>query len=106
MDYLTQGCRCKTGCTTCRCKCIKESTQCGPSCRCLNCKNIPSYITQPDTEQELEEEIQEELQEHARQQDDHTDSEEFDITSDEDERLDELNRDVNIIMEEVFGVPF
>ena len=98
--YLTQGCRCKTGCTTRRCKCIKESTQCGPSCRCVNCKNIPSYITQqPDTEQELEEEIQE----HIRQQDDQTDSEEFDATSDEDERL---NRDVDNIMEKVFGVRF
>ena len=79
----------------------------GPSCRCVNCKNIPTYITQQDTEQELQDEIHEYIQ----QQDGLTDSKGFDAdnaTSDEDERMEELelNRDVDCIMEEVFGVPF
>lgn len=34
--FLTTGCRCKTGCTTRRCKCKKGDQQCGPSCKCIN----------------------------------------------------------------------
>ena len=60
VGFLTQGCRCKTGCMTRRCKCRRA--QCGPSCHCVNCTNIPTYVTQhADTEQELQEELQEDI---------------------------------------------
>ena len=41
--FLTQGCQCKTGYTTRRFKCTKESTQCGPRCHCINCKNTKTF---------------------------------------------------------------
>jgi len=95
VEYLMQGCKCKTGCITRRCKCKKQTIQCGPSCHCINCNNTPSFVSQP--EQELQAE-----------QDDQTDSEDTsdkEMSSDE-ESVDELNREVDMIMEEVFGVPF
>ena len=119
VDFLTQGCRCKTGCTTHRCKCRRENImQCGPSCHCVNCKNIPTYVTQhADTEQELEEELQEDMRQHNDQTDsevsengsessDEEDRLNGSESSDEEDRLNALNRDVDSIMEEVFGVPF
>ena len=103
VDYLTQGCKCKTGCTTRRCKCKKENIQCGPSCQCINCKNTYMYTTQSV---ENEEEIEEELEEYRRLDDEVNSEGPSDSESDEGERLLELNRDVDDIMEEVFGVPF
>lgn len=102
IEFLTQGCKCKTGCSTRHRKCKKGGTQCGPSCRCVNCQNTPMYTAQI-------EEIQEEIQEEIEQEQDKNDSEatsEGEISYDEEERLNELNRDVGMIMEEVFGVPF
>ena len=94
VEYLIQGCKCKTGCIIRRCKCKKQTIQCGPSCHCINCNNTPSFASQ--TEQELQAEIDEEVQ-----QDDQTDSEDTsdkEMSSDE-ESVDELNREVNMIME-------
>ena len=65
-------------------------------CHCTNCKNIQSFVRQPT---EVEQELQEELEEN-------TDTgSECEQSSDE-ERLSELNRDVDKITEEVFGLPF
>ncbi|XP_071949801.1 uncharacterized protein [Antedon mediterranea] len=38
--YPKNGCKCKTGCITGRCACIKRKQQCGPGCTCVNCKNL------------------------------------------------------------------
>ena len=69
------------------------------------------YIAQSS---ETEEEIQEEMYEQSRlyQEGDDTESEEEghsdkDIYStDEEDRLDELNQEVDQLMEDVFGIPF
>ena len=37
--FLLHGCKCRTGCTTLRCKCLKVGRQCGPGCACLQCQN-------------------------------------------------------------------
>lgn len=37
--YLMKGCKCKTGCTTRRCRCKKGNLHCGPSCQCINCQH-------------------------------------------------------------------
>ena len=93
VDFLTQGCRCKTGCSILRCKCKKQHVQCGPSCQCINCKNTHGYnIQQSDLEQESQES--------------ENDSEYEDIQQSSDEEKRELNEEVDNIMEEVFGVTF
>ena len=111
VEYLTKGCKCKTGCGTRRCKYVKGSLKCGPSCQCVNYRNTTMYIAQSS---ETEEEIQEEMYEQSRlyQEGDDTESEEEghsdkDIYStDEEDRLDELNQEVDQLMEDVFGIPF
>ena len=40
IQYTFSGCKCKKGCGTRRCKCIKEGKKCGPGCRCLLCTNV------------------------------------------------------------------
>ena len=39
INYILNGCKCKTGCVTKRCRCKKDGVTCGPGCNCLNCKN-------------------------------------------------------------------
>ena len=39
VSFLTNGCRCKTGCRTKRCKCVRNENHCGPGCSCNNCSN-------------------------------------------------------------------
>ena len=104
VEYLTKRCKCKTGCNTLRCKCKKESLQCGPSCHCVNCKNTSQYVTQNE---EPEQEIQQEIKEVVNK--DNSDSEgltDEESSLDETDRLDELNREVDEMMEEIFGVKF
>ena len=37
----TEGCGCKTGCTTNRCKCKSKDVSCSPGCKCgSSCKNV------------------------------------------------------------------
>lgn len=110
VDYITQGCKCKTGCQTRRCKCIKGILQCGPSCLCVNCKNTLMYIAQnKETKREIQEEIYEETW--LPQDGDDTESEgerhgDTDIYSTDENRLDGLNQEVDQLTEDVFGVPF
>ena len=61
VDFLIQGCQCKTGCTTLRCGCTKENIRCGPSCHCINCKNTKSTQKQSKGEQEIDQEVLEEI---------------------------------------------
>ena len=64
----------------------------------MNCNNTEKYISQqPHTEHELQEEVEESI--------DKNDSEYEEISSDEEVRLADLNKDIDNIMEEVFGVP-
>ena len=64
IKYVLKGCKCKTGCTSNRCKCKRSAHKCGPGCQCTNCRN-----THNDTEgwdegiQQLEMEDQEDLEE-------------------------------------------
>lgn len=39
LDYILNGCKCKTGCRSKRCKCKKAGRVCGPGCQCINCSN-------------------------------------------------------------------
>ena len=115
VEYLTRGCKCRTGCTSRRCRCNKAELQCGPSCQCVNCNNTSSYL--PPT-QETEDEVQEEIREQMRDeiQDRHEEYEDEDLSTDSEEtdndelrerqRLEELNREVDDIMQEIFGIPF
>ena len=111
VDYLTQGCKCKTGCESKRCICKKVSLHCGPSCQCVNCKNTLQYVAQnEETEHELRNEIFEDM---ILDHDGDCDSEEElnelsdgGATTDEEDRLDALNRDVDELMEAILGIPF
>ena len=39
VSFLTKGCGCKTGCSTKKCKCLKNDMPCGPGCSCQTCEN-------------------------------------------------------------------
>ena len=52
---FTKGCKCKHGCRTKRCGCIKQGLQCGPGCRCLNCENL---LTSGDTNIDIASEVE------------------------------------------------
>ena len=78
---IKKGCGCKTGCITARCKCNKSGNYCGPGCKCVRCCNLPSSAC-PDTNTTI-------------------------IEVDEDESTsnaeDNLEREVNEIMNNIFG---
>ena len=40
IDALLKGCKCGTGCTTRRCKCLKQGKKCSVGCDCTNRGNI------------------------------------------------------------------
>ena len=44
LDYVIAGCKCKTGCSNRRCKCVRGCKSCGPGCRCISCKNLPNSM--------------------------------------------------------------
>lgn len=39
VDSLTNGCACRTGCRTKRCKCSKAGKHCSAGCHCRTCQN-------------------------------------------------------------------
>ena len=98
VDFLTQGCQCKTGCTTRRCRGTKEDIQCGPSCHCINCKKTKNTQQQSKGEQEKDQEVLEEMKDQGDISDD------LETTDDEHEILDDLNKEVDSMMEDIFGV--
>ena len=74
--------------------------KCGPSCHCINCKNTKNNQQQSKGEQETDQEVLEEMKDQGDISDD------LETTDDEHERLDDLNREVDSMMEDIFGVPF
>ena len=95
VQYLTKGCKCKTGCTTKRCLCQKGQTLCGPSCQCTNCRNT---VSNEITDQQLAE-----IREQARNEDEYLD--EFsDFLLDSDDETVRFDEEVDEIMEQVFGL--
>lgn len=95
--FLTKGCKCKKGCINNRCTCYKSSNQCGPSCRCINCKNLSSNAAgKEDIEFEVD--------------DDNDDYDDVMNAPDEvsDEDLDAELLDVQLLdmLEEIFDIPF
>ena len=111
VDYLMQGCKCKTGCTSRRCRCKKAELQCGPSCQCVNCRNTSNYVPPTEeTEDEVQEEIRDQIQEEIQEDKCEEEYEDEDLsTGDEETDSDEvqrLNREIDEIMEDIFGIPF
>ena len=49
---LFQGCSCKTGCKTRRCKCVQKSSKCLAGCKCLNCANLTLTPSPPRYEED------------------------------------------------------
>ena len=90
---------------------MKGSLKCGPSCQCVNCRNTTKYTAQNN---DREEELLEEIYAEARLRQDGDDAEsEYEIHSDregystdEEDRLETLNQEVDQLMEDVFGVSF
>ena len=57
---LLKQCKCVTGCTTKRCSCKRNNTQCSEGCQCTNCLNMPRIEGSKDidlAEIALEEEV-------------------------------------------------
>lgn len=53
LEHVLNGCRCRTGCTTRRCRCMKAAKNCGPGCQCVGCANTVASV--PDEVQNLDE---------------------------------------------------
>ena len=81
MALIKKGCGCKTGCITARCKCNKSGNYCGPGCKCVRCCNLPSSASPDPNTATIE-------------------VDEDDSTSNAE---DSLEREVNEIMNEIFG---
>jgi hypothetical protein len=45
-EILLKGCKCKTGCSTGRCRCRKDNSLCTEGCDCLNCENDSPHTTE------------------------------------------------------------
>lgn len=98
LHSVFNGCKCKTGCTTRRCKCNKENNRCGPGCNCLNCSNTMTAHHEGAVEElEIEEVIE------------NRNFSESELTDDsEDDLVPEIHQDKKIdeIMHFVFGVDY
>lgn len=63
IDYVLNGCKCKTGCGTNRCKCRKGGKKCGPGCQCMSCANLGAEGVRDEEVHEMEIEGQEDIDE-------------------------------------------
>ena len=83
---LLEGCKCKTGCRTNRCKCQKKGSLCTPGCSCINCTNLV-------------------IQEAALQfeRDTHSESDDSDEQEDLDMETIEYDIETDKLMDTVFG---
>ena len=100
IDYVLSGCKCKTGCTSRRCKCIKSSHLCGPRCCCVSCQNAHK-VSQPQPHIISNGELDQTDSVHLDHQ---VDSDSDHNTSDDSPSDIETDPIMQGIMEEVFGV--
>lgn len=97
VDYVLNGCKCKTGCHTKRCSCRKNS---GPGCRCVGCGNaVSTSAACNDNNEEL---VSLELGDFLNQGSDSTDD--SDTDSEQFERDASIGEsDIQNIMSLIFG---
>ena len=90
VDFVLNGCKCKTGCATNRCKCKKGLQFCGPGCECTNCINQADRATY--CERLRDEVIQLELEGQVEgwEGDEFVEESDEEITKYEDEDFDEI----------------
>lgn len=94
LDFVFNGCRCKTGCISKRCKCMKQNRKCGPGCNCINCRNLnATHLQELDI---CDIEVDELIQESRLVEDEFVNESDDDLRIEEDEEIDE-------IMDFVFG---
>ena len=93
IEFVLQGCKCKTGCTSKRCKCKKSEHMCGTGCQCLNCLNTSTHQENKD--------LDEDHQMVVDSQEDSWESDDYVEESDDDLEIDD---EVDEIMDFVFGV--
>ena len=92
VEFILHGCKCRSGCSTRRCKFNKGGRLCGPGCQCLHCTNSTSRQPSVDSELEMEE---------VEEQSTYNDS--TDTSSDEWSNQENLEGDVNQMMQSIFG---
>ena len=105
VQYLTKGCKCKTGCVTKRCKCQKGQLLCGPSCQCTNCTNTCTTNSHTSPASDITDQQLMVIHEQAREEDgvDEYLDEFSDVYMDSDDDTVQFDDEVNKIMEQVFG---
>lgn len=98
VEFVLNGCKCKTGCATKRCKCKKNMHTCGPGCECINCTNhlhtSPSNRQQETDEELIQLEVEGNIE--GWEGDEYVEESDEDLSTHEDEELNE-------VMEFVFG---
>lgn len=95
VQFVLHGCKCKSGCTTRRCKCKKEGRTCGPGCQCISCKNTTSTNTA------FADELHDLEVEDLRNEPD--DDYSTDASDDILDSPDDLEGEVDTIMQSIFG---
>ena len=95
LDYVLNGCKCKTGCTTKQCKCQKLLRACGPGCRCTNCCNVHTQGSRGQLDQELHQ-LEVASQQTPWEMDEYADGSEDEVHTESEEEADQ-------IMDFVFG---
>lgn len=96
IEFVLKGCKCKTGCTSKRCKCKKSARMCGPGCQCLNCLNTSTHQVNKDLDEEQHHMI-------VDSQEDSWESDGYVEESDDDLEIDDDDDEVDEIMDRVFG---
>ena len=79
LDFVLAGCSCKKGCSTSRCRCVKNSKSCGPGCRCFSCKNVPSTLVDYASGEDLEEDEDSSINSDESNTDDEDDQDEQEV---------------------------
>ena len=92
---MLNGCKCKTGCTTKRCKCQKLLCTCGPGCRCTNCCHVHTQGSKGQLDQELHQ-LEIESQQTPWEMDEYADGSQDEVHTESEEKADQ-------IMDFVFG---
>ena len=65
LDFLANGCSCKTGCHSKRCGCRKKEQSCGAGCECHGCTNLPLTSLQQQNNMDEDEEIENETEDES-----------------------------------------